>query len=418
MPVRNFCTMIRIMIALLIVLTSATLAGVAPEARVAVTLISGILAIILIATSPVERPQPITRATPPSPSPSEQSVVDAIGEPVLLIVDGRVRIANQAARTLLGEHIIGEDARLAIRHPAAAERLGAGGVDGSTELVGLGGRDQRVQMQVATISPGRRLVHLIDRTTSYAAERARVDFVANSSHELRTPLAAIIGFIETLDDEKAGADADVRTRFLSVMMKEARRMQRLIDDLISLSRIEAEKYRLPDTPVALGRLIEEVAADVRDTDSTARADLRLDVADEVPNVAGDAAQLAQVLHNLVGNALKYGKRGTPVTISLRRDGETLIRLSVSDEGDGIPAEHLPRLTERFYRVDPGRSRAQGGTGLGLAIVKHIVERHRGRLDIASTPGTGTTVSILLPISLAPPKRPPAPMSVVTSVSLN
>ena len=420
MPVRNFCTMIRIMIALLIVLTSATLAGVAPEARVAVTLISGILAIILIATSPVERPQPITRATPPSPSPSpsEQSVVDAIGEPVLLIVDGRVRIANQAARTLLGEHIIGEDARLAIRHPAAAERLGAGGVDGSTELVGLGGRDQRVQMQVSTISPGRRLVHLIDRTTSYAAERARVDFVANSSHELRTPLAAIIGFIETLDDEKAGADAGVRTRFLSVMRKEARRMQRLIDDLISLSRIEAEKYRLPDTPVALGRLIAEVAADVRDTDSTARADLRLDVADEVPNVAGDAAQLAQVLHNLVGNALKYGKRGTPVTISLRRDGETLIRLSVSDEGDGIPAEHLPRLTERFYRVDPGRSRAQGGTGLGLAIVKHIVERHRGRLDIASTPGMGTTVSILLPISLAPPKRPPAPMSVVTSVSLN
>ena len=417
MPVRNFYTMIRIMIALLIVLTSATLAGVAPEARVAVTLISGILTIILIATSPIERPQPITRAPPP-PSSSEHAVVDAIGEPVLLIVDGRVRIANQAARTLLGEHIIGEDARLAIRHPAAAERLGAGGVDGSTELVGLGGRDQRVQMQVSTISPGRRLVHLIDRTTSYAAERARVDFVANSSHELRTPLAAIIGFIETLDDEKAGADADVRTRFLSVMMKEARRMQRLIDDLISLSRIEAEKYRLSDTPVALGRLIEEVAADVRDTDNTARVDLRLDVADEVPNVAGDAAQLAQVLHNLVGNALKYGKRGTPVTIGLRRDGETLIRLSVSDEGDGIPAEHLPRLTERFYRVDPGRSRAQGGTGLGLAIVKHIVERHRGRLDIASTPGTGTTVSILLPISLAPPKRPPAPISTVTLVSLN
>jgi two-component system phosphate regulon sensor histidine kinase PhoR len=410
--------MIRIMIALLIVLTAATLAGLVPEARVVVTVTSGILAIILIATSPVAQPQPITRATPPPPATSEQSVVDAISEPVLLIVDGRVRIANQAARTLLGVHIIGEDARLAIRHPAAAERLGAGGIDGSTELVGLGGRDQRVQMQVSTISPGRRLVHLIDRTTSYAAERARVDFVANSSHELRTPLAAIIGFIETLDDEKAGADASVRARFLSVMMKEARRMQHLIDDLISLSRIEAEKYRLPDTPVALGRLIEEVAADVRDTDNTARADLRLDVAEEVPNVAGDAAQLAQVLHNLVGNALKYGKRGTPVTIGLRCDGETLIRLSVSDEGDGIPAEHLPRLTERFYRVDPGRSRAQGGTGLGLAIVKHIVERHRGRLDIASTPGIGTTVSILLPILLMPPKRPPEPISVVTSLSLN
>ena len=408
--------MIRIVIALLIVLFAAMLAGLVPDVRVPAMLIGGMISILIAATGPLEPPQPSARAAPPTPATSEQSVVDAIAEPVLLIVDGRVRIANHAAQTLLGQHIIGEDARLAIRHPAAAERLGAGGADGSTELVGLGGRDQRVQMQVSTISPGRRLVHLIDRTTSYAAERARVDFVANSSHELRTPLAAIIGFIETLDDEKAGADAGVRARFLSVMMKEARRMQRLIDDLISLSRIEAEKYRLPDTPVALGRLIEEVAADVRDTDSTARADLRLDIANEVPSVAGDAAQLAQVLHNLVGNALKYGKRGTPVTIGLRRDGETLIRLSVSDEGDGIPPEHLPRLTERFYRVDPGRSRAQGGTGLGLAIVKHIVERHRGRLDIASTAGVGTTVSILLPISLAPPKRPTTPVNVVTSVS--
>jgi two-component system phosphate regulon sensor histidine kinase PhoR len=267
-------------------------------------------------------------------------------------------------------------------------------------------------MQVATIAPGRRLIHLIDRTTNYAVERARVDFVANSSHELRTPLAAIIGFIETLDDEKAGADPEVRERFLSVMMKEARRMQRLIDDLISLSRIEADKYRLPDTPVALGRLIEEVSGDLRDSDGQARADLKFVIEEDVPAVAGDAAQLAQVLHNLVGNALKYGKRGTPVTIGLRRDGDTLIRLSVTDQGDGIAAEHLPRLTERFYRVDPGRSRAQGGTGLGLAIVKHIVERHRGRLDIASTPGVGTTVSILLPTAILPPVMP----TLVTIVS--
>ena len=133
-----------------------------------------------------------------------------------------------------------------------------------------------------------------------------------------------------------------------------------------------------------------------------------------------SAQLSQVLHNLVGNALKYGKRGTPVTIGLRRDGDTLIRLSVSDEGDGIAAEHLPRLTERFYRVDPGRSRAQGGTGLGLAIVKHIVERHRGRLDIASTPGVGTTVSILLPpappTSVEPAILPTAITGAVTIVS--
>jgi len=397
--------MIRIIVALSIVGVAAIIAAVIPDARIAVILISGTAAVAVTATTPVERPAPAERPPILPVATSERAVIDAIAEPVLLVVDGRVRIANAAALALLGTHILGEDVRLAIRHPAAAERLALTGSDGSTELVGLGGRDQRVQMEVATIAPGRRVVHLIDRTTSYAAERARVDFVANSSHELRTPLAAIIGFIETLDDDNAGADPEVRKRFLSVMMKEARRMQRLIDDLISLSRIEADKYRLPETPVQLGTLIEEVTADLRDSDGQARADLHLAIAQDIPPVTGDAAQLSQVIHNLVGNAFKYGKRGTPVTIGLRRDGETLICLSVADEGDGIAAEHLPRLTERFYRVDPGRSRAQGGTGLGLAIVKHIVERHRGRLDIASTPGTGTTVSILLPVAILSPVIP-------------
>lgn len=397
------------MMALMLVGAAAVVAALVPAWNVGAVLVGGLGAIALAAGPGRESSVPAAQTARVVDAPSEAVVIDAIAEPVLLVVDGRVRIANAAARTLLGPHIVGEDVRLAIRHPAAAERLAIGGIDGATELIGLGGRDQRVQMQVATIAPGRRLVHLIDRTTSYAAERARVDFVANSSHELRTPLAAIIGFIETLDDEKAGADAEVRHRFLSVMMKEARRMQRLIDDLISLSRIEAEKYRLPETPVALNELVEEVAADLRDTDSGARADLRLEIADGVPMVAGDAAQLAQVIHNLVGNALKYGKRGLPVTIGLRRDGDTLIRLSVSDQGEGIAAEHLPRLTERFYRVDPGRSRAQGGTGLGLAIVKHIVERHRGRLDIVSAPGAGTSVSILLPPAALPTEMPPAVM---------
>ena len=410
--------MIRIAMALTIIASAALVAALFPDARVAAVLIGGIAAVFAVATAPNDGSRRSERVAAPAMPMSEQAIIDALGEPVLLVIDGRVRIANAAARTLLGAHIIGEDVRLAIRHPAAAERLAMGSADGSTELVGLGGRDQRVAMQVATIAPGRRLIHLIDRTTSHAAERARVDFVANSSHELRTPLAAIIGFIETLDDEKAGADPGVRNRFLSVMMKEARRMQRLIDDLISLSRIEAEKYRLPETPVALGSLIEEVAADLRDTDAAARADLQVDIAADVPVVAGDPAQLSQVLHNLVGNALKYGKRGTPVTIGLRRDGDTLIRLSVTDEGDGIAAEHLPRLTERFYRVDPGRSRAQGGTGLGLAIVKHIVERHRGRLDIASTPGVGTTVSILLPPAPLAEILPTAITGAVTIVSPN
>ncbi len=172
-------------------------------------------------------------------------------------------------------------------------------------------------------------------------------------------------------------------------------MQRLVEDLISLSRIEAEKYRLPDRAVDLAALIGEVRTELHDGQD-GRGDIVADIEADVPPVAGDQAQLSQVLHNLIGNAKKYGRAGAPVSVRLWRDQTNMVRISVADQGDGIAPEHIPRLTERFYRVDPGRSRAAGGTGLGLAIVKHIVERHRGRLDIASTVGKGTTVTILLP----------------------
>jgi two-component system, OmpR family, phosphate regulon sensor histidine kinase PhoR len=364
---------------------------------------AGSSAILLLATTDT---QPLIQPPPEAgPVPTviampaiEGRILEAISEPLIIAVDGRVQTANAAATALLGAHIAGEDPRLAIRHPAAAEMLAADARDGSVDLIGFGGRDQRVSMSVATLSPGVRLIHLIDRTTSYAAERARVDFVANASHELRTPLAAILGFIETLDDPESGGNPDVRARFLEVMHKEARRMQRLIDDLISLSRIEAEKYQPPDTPVSLPALIEEVADELRDEGGRRRADVILRVASPIPEVNADRAQLSQVIHNLAGNAFKYGRPGAPVTIALDREG-SLIRLSVSDEGEGIAPEHIPRLTERFYRVDSGRSRTMGGTGLGLSIVKHIVERHRGRLDIASKLGLGTTVSVLLPAIL-------------------
>jgi len=388
--------MIRIFSALVLVALAAIVAAVQPALAVIAVLLGGSVAVLIAGLSARPRATPRAAIVPPSPALTGAPVIDAISEPVLLVVDGRVRIANQAARTLLGGHIVGEDVRLAIRHPAAAERLAATGLDGGTELVGLGGSDQRVMMQVATIAPGQRIVHLIDRTTRYAAERARIDFVANASHELRTPLAAIIGFIETLDDEDAGADAAVRARFLSVMMKEGRRMQRLIDDLISLSRIEAEKYTTPDSPIALAPLIREVAGEFRDASGDTRRDIDIDIRAPSLTVPGDRAQLSQVLHNLVGNSFKYGRSGGKVVIGLRADGPATARLWVADEGDGIAPEHIPRLTERFYRIDPSRSRAQGGTGLGLAIVKHIVERHRGRLDIVSTPHVGTTMSVLLP----------------------
>jgi two-component system phosphate regulon sensor histidine kinase PhoR len=363
--------------------------------------IVGAIAAVLVALGTESDERPATLPTPaPAPDALVSDVIEAVVEPVLVVADRRVVRANAPARALLGQHILGEDVRLAIRHPAAAERLIAPlpEDDAPIDLVGVGTREQRWEMHVRAAGPSLRVVHLIDRTGSYAADKIRIDFVANASHELRTPLASILGFIETLR-EGAGDDPDTRDRFLKIMFGEATRMRRLVDDLMSLSRIEAEKYREPDQIVQLGELVEEVRAEVTSIADARAADLVTAIAD-APPVKGDRAQLSQVLHNLVGNAMKYGRPGTPVTVELRHDGGAMLRLAVRDEGDGIAAEHLPRLTERFYRVDSGRSRQAGGTGLGLSIVKHIVERHRGRLDIASVPGAGTTVTILLPVVAA------------------
>ena len=364
-----------------------------------VMLVSGVAAVLVASGSAEDAPSAAVLSTAPaSPQPDFPiaAVIEAIAEPLLVIANHHVEAANSGARELLGQHILGEDVRVAIRHPAAAERLmdPQDGVDGGAiYLVGLGTREQRWEMRIRNLDDGRRVVHLIDRTGSYAAERMRVDFVANASHELRTPLASLLGYVETLSDE-AGEDPEIRGRFLKIMFGEARRMQRLIDDLISLSRIEAEKYRAPNQSIVLGDLIGQVCGEL--SGSPRAADLVTQIAD-VPPVRGDMTQLSQLLHNVVGNAMKYGREGSPVTISVMPEGASMVRLTVTDEGEGISQQHLPRLTERFYRVDSGRSRSLGGTGLGLAIVKHIVERHRGRLDISSVLGKGTTVSILLPL---------------------
>ncbi|MEP9401816.1 ATP-binding protein [Sphingomonas silueang] len=384
-----------------VVALAAILLGAGVNAG-AVMLVGGIVAVF------VAGQHGDAQAAPESPDPARahvaaatQAAIDAIDEPVLIVAGGGVLSANPAARSLLGQHIVGGDVRLAIRHPAAAERLLGNRDDGDpVSLVGLGARDQSWEMRVRPLRDGHRLVHLVDRTGNRATERMRVDFVANASHELRTPLASLLGFIETLRDE-AGEDAAVRERFLKVMNDEARRMQRLIDDLISLSRIEAEKYRPPDQAVDLSAMIARVCEELSAGNPTRGRDLTRDVADGV-QVIGDRAQLSQLLHNIVGNAMKYGRANTPVELRLHPNG-TMAELVVRDHGEGVAIEHLPRLTERFYRVDSGRSRALGGTGLGLAIVKHIVERHRGRLDIGSVVGDGTTVTILLP--LAPVIKP-------------
>ena len=399
-------------LAVLFLATGSALLMGAPPLAIALPVVAGLAVLLIASQGPaVDFDTPSAAAEMPDivRHPDFTALIEAIADPLILIERGRILRANRAAQRLLGTHIEGEDARIAIRHPAAAERLSSLAPMSDPimlELVGLGTREQRWQMRIAPLGDDgqiRRLVHLADHSGAHAAEKMRVDFVANASHELRTPLAGILGFIETLADPDLGRDNETRERFLKIMDGEARRMQRLIDDLISLSRIEAEKYRAPDSAVDLPALVAEVVGVFRNSHDDRGRDLEMEIEPGAGAVQGDRAQLSQLLHNLIGNSVKYGRSGTPIRVSLTEGPSGMTRLSVADEGEGIAPEHLPRLTERFYRVDSGRSRAMGGTGLGLAIVKHIVERHRGRLDIASVVGKGTTITVLLPPMLVEEK---------------
>ena len=357
----------------------------------------------LLAAMPRARVAParVPAATDRKPQPpSARDLLDAFDEPVLIVRDRRVAAANAAARAVLGEAIEGEDVRLAIRHPVAAERLGGSATDesGPTELVGLGQADRRWTMTVARLADGARLVRLEDRSATHAAEKMRTDFVANASHELRTPLATLLGFIETLEELNEGPDREVQARFLDIMHGEARRMNRLVDDLISLSRIEAERFSVPREAHDLLTLVEQAREEQRHLSDERGSPVLIDALDDLPPVAGDRPQLLQLADNLIANALKYGRPGAPVLVGITGGEAGMLTLTVADEGEGIAREHLPRITERFYRVDASRSRAAGGTGLGLSIVKHVVERHRGRLNFDSEPGRGTTVTVTLPAS--------------------
>jgi two-component system phosphate regulon sensor histidine kinase PhoR len=262
-----------------------------------------------------------------------------------------------------------------------------------------------VPMDPPIADGGRAVVVLSDRTRERAVERMRADFVANVSHELRTPLASLIGFIDTLRGPAAD-DPPAQQRFLAIMGEQAARMNRLIDDLLSLSRIELVEHQPPSGSVELGELATRLVAgfEPRLRERSVQLDVR--IPGDLPAVIGDADQLVQVLQNLLDNAVKYGREGGTVRFEIAAAaGRTGALISVTDQGAGIPREHLPRLTERFYRVDTGRSRAAGGTGLGLAIVKHIVNRHRGQLSIESEEGVGTSVRVWLPQSVA--QRPVA-----------
>jgi two-component system, OmpR family, phosphate regulon sensor histidine kinase PhoR len=245
---------------------------------------------------------------------------------------------------------------------------------------------------------------LHDITQLKRAEQMRADFIANASHELRTPLTTLTGFIETLRGP-AREDAEARERFLAIMHQQAARMIRLVEDLLSLSRIELNEHVMPQGAVALGPLLRHLADALELRAGERGMCIRLNLPPDLPEVVGDRDELAQVFQNLVDNGIKYGSTGSEITVaaetgirpshSADAGGSLFVSVAVRDCGEGIARDHLPRLTERFYRVDTARSREMGGTGLGLAIVKHILNRHRGFLEIESTPGTGSVFTVFL-----------------------
>ena len=314
--------------------------------------------------------------------------------PVLLTEGGRVIIANIAARRLLGAHILGQDVKMALRQPEAV-RLLEKPEDGAAVVRGLARRKDIWRINRKKLDKNLSVIELVNKTAEADISRAHTDFVANASHELRTPLAAILGYVETLREDGSDIEPKMADKFLATIQREAKRLQDLVSDLMSLSRIEAEKHDLPAKTVALGELAKRAAQDGAGPERLDRLDFE---AHGEFLVRGDEQQLEQLVRNLVDNAMKYGAPETPVTVRLVPQGDARVLLTVTDRGDGIAPEHIPHLTRRFYRTDPGRSRASGGTGLGLAIVKHIVERHRGKLVIESKQGEGTRVKITLPLA--------------------
>ena len=353
---------------------------------------------------------------------SRQSILDSLPDPLLLLDrQRRVTGANVAALDLLsrelggvgtGRQLLGRDLAGVIRDPkvleAAAEALNQNKrSDAQFTLTVPVERTFRTLMVPLTqhTKDGTALILAFqEQTELLKMDRMRADFVANASHELRTPLASVLGFIETLRGP-ARDDATAREKFLDIMLKQANRMTRLIDDLLSLSRIELREHTRPtealDIMLVLKSTIELLEAQSRERKSP----IRIEALGPVPPVVGEQSELSQVFYNLATNALKYGGE-RPVEITVQtvtsRPPAMLgqgpcVKISVRDYGEGIPKEHIPRLTERFYRVDTARSRELGGTGLGLAIVKHITNRHRGVLTIESDIGKGSTFSVYLPV---------------------
>ena len=342
-----------------------------------------------------------------------EAVIAAVPDPLILLDDRRrVVRANAQAASFVGAVTEVRDLAAVLRNPAvlgAADAVLRGEAARIVDFTITVPVERQLRARFARI--GRQsldgavvVLGLHDITQLKRAEQMRADFIANASHELRTPLTTLTGFIETLRGP-ARDDAEARERFLAIMHEQAGRMIRLVEDLLSLSRIELNEHVMPQGRVALGPLLHHLADSLELRAGGRGMCIRLDLPSDLPEVPGDRDELAQVFQNLVENAIKYGRAGSEITVAattgvrLSHGGDAaespFVSIAVSDCGEGIAREHLPRLTERFYRVDTARSREMGGTGLGLAIVKHVLNRHRGSLDIESTPGTGSVFTVFL-----------------------
>ncbi len=347
--------------------------------------------------------------------PIVRAIIDALPDPALVLDDKSVvRCVNSALNEEFGQITLGEPLSFRMRIPAllaTVERAVAGDTTLEVEWSEKVSPHRWFKAYVAPLrppetaaaaaDPSRYFVVVIrDLSEQYRLDRMRADFVANASHELRTPLASLMGFVETLQGA-ARDDTLARDRFLEVMKDQAERMSRLINDLLSLSRIEMSAHNRPTTLVDLGDIVRHVL----DAMSPLAEELKIEVFADLNvgpmPVRGDQDELVQVFENLIENAMKYGESGNRVEIHARRedapDGD-VFSVTVRDFGPGIAEEHLPRLTERFYRVDVASSREKKGTGLGLAIAKHILTRHRGRLAVESTLGQGAAFTVRIPVA--------------------
>jgi len=337
-----------------------------------------------------------------------RAALDAVPDPVIALDQaGMIVHINPAAREIYALLRPGGQPSLLSRDPIFLQAIDEVLDDGRQRTVEVQERvpiDRRVRVTLTAMADGaagpdvpRVVIALRDLTEQDRLGRMRADFVANASHELRTPLASLVGFIETLQG-RASEDPAARTRFLGIMGQQTARMSRLVDDLLSLSRVEMREHVPPRTAIDLN---ETIAAAVQALEPVAKASgaaLKFTPCDGPAVVLGETDEIVQVLQNLVQNALKYGAPGRPVSVSIRREARgptSRIAVAVRDDGPGIAPEHLPRLTERFYRVNAKSSREKGGTGLGLAIVKHIINRHRGELRIESELGKGSTFTFLI-----------------------